>query len=100
MGEWTEKPGSSATEKKTYCAKGIRYYSKLQVAEFKIEACELHRGDRILITGPTTGALYLTADEIRYDLRPVEVAKKGWHISIPVPAKVRPSDKLFIVTEA
>ncbi|MBR1787812.1 MAG: U32 family peptidase [Bacteroidaceae bacterium] len=99
MGEWTEKPGSSATEKKTYCAKGIRYYSKLQVAEFKIEACELHRGDRILITGPTTGALYLTADEIRFDLRPVEVAKKGWHVSIPVPAKVRPSDKLFIVTE-
>ena len=100
LGEWTEKPSSSATEKKTYCAKGIRYYSKLQVAEFKIEACELHRGDRILITGPTTGALYLTADEIRFDLRPVEVAKKGWHVSIPVPAKVRPSDKLFIVSDS
>ena len=100
LGEWTEKPGSSATEKKTYCAKGIRYYSKLQVAEFKIEACELHRGDRILVTGPTTGALYLNANEIRFDLRPVEVAKKGWHVSIPVPAKVRPSDKLFIVTDS
>ena len=100
LGEWTEKPGSSATEKKTYCAKGIRYYSKLQVAEFKIEACELHRGDRVLITGPTTGALYLTADEIRFDLCPVEVAKKGWHVSIPVPAKVRPSDKLFIVSDS
>lgn len=98
LGEWTKKPGSSATEKKTYCGKGIRYYSKLGVAEFKIEACELHRGDRILITGPTTGAVYATVSEIRFDLRPVETAKKGWHISIPIPVKVRPSDKLFIVT--
>ena len=100
LGEWTKKPGSSATEKKTYCGRGIRYYTKLGVAEFKIEACELHRGDRILITGPTTGAVYATADEIRYDLRPVDLAKKGWHISIPIPVKVRPSDKLFIVTPA
>ena len=100
LGEWTQKPGSSATEKKTYCAKGIRYYSKLGVAEFRIEACELHKGDRVLITGPTTGALYLTVEEMRFDLRPVDVARQGWHISIPVPAKVRPSDKLFIITEA
>ncbi len=100
LGEWTKKPGSSATEKKTYCGKGIRYYSKLGVAEFKIEACELHRGDRILITGPTTGAVYATAEEIRFDLRPVELAQKGWHISIPIPVKIRPSDKLFIITSA
>ena len=100
LGEWTEKPGSSATEKKTYCAKGIRYYSKLKVAEFKIEACELHVGDRILVTGPTTGALYATVQEMRFDLRPVQVAKKGWHVSIPLPQKVRPSDKLFIVSDS
>ena len=99
LGEWTKKPGSSATERKTYCAKGIRYYSKLGVAEFRIEACELHQGDRILVTGPTTGALYATVEEMRFDLRPVSVAKKGWHVSIPLPAKVRPSDKLFIITE-
>ena len=100
LGEWTKKPGSSATEKKTYCGKGIRYYSKLGVAEFKIEACELHRGDRILVTGPTTGAVYATVEEIRFDLRPVELAQKGWHISIPIPVKIRPSDKLFIITSA
>lgn len=100
LGEWTKKPGSSATEKKTYCGKGIRYYSKLGVAEFKLEACELHRGDRILVTGPTTGAVYATAEEIRFDLRPVELAQKGWHISIPIPVKIRPSDKLFIITSA
>lgn len=99
LGEWSEVHGSAATEKKVYCGKTVRYYSKLGVAEFKIEACELKRGDKILITGPTTGALYCTAEEIRYDLAPVEVAKKGQHISIAMPRKVRRNDKLFVVVE-
>ena len=99
LGEWTDKPGSAATEKKVYCAKGIRYYSKLQVAEFKVEAAPLHVGDRVLITGPTTGALYTTIQEIRYDLKPVDEARQGWRVSIPVDRKIRPSDKLFILTE-
>lgn len=99
LGEWSEVHGSAATEKKVYCGKTIRYYSKLGVAEFKIEACELKQGDKILITGPTTGALYCTADEIRYDLLPVDVASKGQHISIAMPRKVRRNDKLFVVVE-
>ena len=99
LGEWTDKPGSAATEKKVYCAKGVRYYSKLQVAEFKVEAALLHVGDRVLITGPTTGALYTTIQEIRYDLKPVDEARQGWRVSIPVDRKIRPSDKLFILTE-
>lgn len=97
MGEWTRTPGSSATHTKAYCAKAIRYYSKLQVAEFKIEARPLSVGDQILITGPTTGALNTTVSEIRYDLLPVQTASKGQHISIKVPGKVRPKDKLYIV---
>ena len=99
LGEWTKKPGSVATEKKQYCGKGVRYYTKLQVAEFKIEACPLQVGDRILITGPTTGALYETVKEIRFDLKPVEVAKQGWHVSIPLETKIRRNDKLFLITE-
>ena len=99
LGEWTRGGGSSATERKTYCGKGVRYYSRLGVAEFKIEACELHKGDRILVTGPTTGALYATVEEIRYDLQPVDTAQKGWHVSIPVATKIRRNDKLFVITE-
>lgn len=99
LGEWNDVPGSAATEKKVYCGKTIRYYSKLGVAEFKIEACQLPVGAKILITGPTTGALYCTADEIRYDLNPVDVAHKGQHISIAVPRKVRRNDKLFVIVE-
>ena len=97
LGEWNKHYGSLATEKKVYCGKGMKYFSKLGVAEFLIEANELHLGDKLLITGPTTGVMYVTADEIRFDLTPVEIAKKGWRVSIPVPDKVRPSDKLYIL---
>lgn len=95
MGEWNHNYGSNATEKKVYVGKGIKYFSKLGVAEFAIEASEISVGDKLLITGPTTGVMYLDAEEIRYDLKPVETAKQGWRVSIPVPEKVRPSDKLF-----
>ncbi len=100
LGEWNKYYGSVATEKKVYCGKGIKYFSKLGVAEFQIEAKELHKGDHLLITGPTTGVIYLNADEIRYDLKPVETAQKGWRVSLPVPDKVRPSDKLFIIEKS
>lgn len=95
MGEWNKNYGSNATEKKVYVGKGIKYFSKLGVAEFAIEASEINVGDKLLITGPTTGVMYLDAKEIRYDLKPVETAKQGWRVSILVPDKVRPSDKLF-----
>lgn len=97
LGEWNKHYGSLATEKKVYCGKGIKYFSKLGVAEFQIEAAELNKGDKLLITGPTTGVMYVTAEEIRYDLKPVDTAKKGWRISLPVPDKVRPSDKMYIL---
>ncbi len=100
LGEWNKHYGSVATEKKVYCGKGIKYFSKLGVAEFQIEATELHKGDRLLVTGPTTGVMYLNADEIRYDLRSVDTAEKGWRVSLPVPDKVRPSDKLFIIEKS
>ena len=95
LGEWNKNYGSNATVRKVYVGRGVKYYSRLGVAEFTCEACEFSVGDQLLITGPTTGVLYIEATEIRYDLQPVQTAHKGQHISIPVPAKVRPSDKLF-----
>ena len=95
LGEWNNRYGSMATEKKAYVGKGVKYFSKLGVAEFKLEAGEIRKGDKLLATGPTTGALYFTAEEIRYDLDPVEVGEKGRNVSLPVPEKVRPSDKLY-----
>lgn len=95
LGEWSAKYGSSATEKKVYVGKGVKYFSRLGVAEFYVEAGEINVGDKLLVVGPTTGVIQLTATEIHFDQGPVSKAVKGQSISIPVPEKVRPSDKLY-----
>lgn len=95
LGEWSSKYGSSATRVKEYRAKGVRYFSNIGVAEFLMEAGELHVGDEVVITGPTTGSLILPVEEIRVGLKPVEKAVKGDSFSIAVPSKIRPSDKLY-----
>jgi putative protease len=95
LGEWSKNYGSEATERKQYVGKGVKYFSNIGVAEFLIEAAEIHVGDKLLITGPTTGAMYLTLDEARVDLKPVDTVKKGVHVSFKVPDRIRPSDKLY-----
>lgn len=99
LGEWSSKYGSSATRVKSYAAKTNRYFSKLGIGEFYMEAGELNVGDEVVITGPTTGALIFKVEELRYDLKPVQTVKKGEVFSMPVPEKVRPSDKLYIWRE-
>ena len=95
VGEWNREYGSCATETKQYVGKGVKYFSKLGVAEFAVEACEFTAGDNLLITGPTTGVMYVTPRVIHGDDGPVTTAGKGTRVSIEVPGKVRPSDKLF-----
>ncbi len=95
LGEWSEVYGSAATEKKQYIGKGQKYFSRLGVGEFYLEAGEFKKGDKLLIIGPTTGALYVTATDIHGDNGSIDVAKKGMRVSIPVPEKTRPSDKLY-----
>lgn len=96
LGEWSAKYGSSATRVKKYVAKAGRYYSKLGVGEFLMEAGELNVGDEVIVTGPTTGALIFTVAELRYDLKPVDKVTKGQLFSLPVPAKTRPADRLYL----
>lgn len=99
LGEWSSKYGSSSSRVKQYAAKTNRYFSKLGVGEFYMEAGELSVGEEVVITGPTTGALIFKVEEIRVDLKPVQTVKKGTLFSMPVPGKVRPSDKLYIWKE-
>lgn len=100
LGEWSNTSGSKATEKKVYIGKGVKYFPKINVAEFKIEAGSFKKGDKLLITGPTTGVIKLDAEEIRVELAKVEQAKKGENCSIPLETKIRPSDKLYKIVPA
>lgn len=95
LGEWSSKYGSSATRTKVYAAKAIRYFPKIGIGEFQMEAGSLKVGDEVVITGPTTGALILNIEELRVDLKPVGEVKKGDRFSMPVPSKVRASDRLY-----
>ncbi len=96
LGEWNTSYGSNATERKVYVGRGVKYFSRLGVAEFSVEATTFKLGDKLLVTGPTTGVMYLTATEIHdNDGNPVEEAPQGTRIAIPVTGKIRPSDKLF-----
>jgi len=95
LGEWNDRYGNKATEKKLYVGKVIKYFSKLGVAEFLVETQSISVGDKMLVTGPTTGAQTFTAEDIRVDLVPTETAKKGDRFSMKTAAKVRPSDKIY-----
>ena len=99
MGEWNKHYGSVATERKVYVGRGVKYFSRLGVAEFTCEASEFSVGDKMLITGPTTGVMYVTADEIHDDHGAVASAQKGTRVSIKVTGKIRPSDKLFKIVK-
>lgn len=95
LGEWSAKYGSSATRTKFYSSKAMRYFPKLGVGEFLLENGTLSVGDEVVLTGPTTGALVFTVEELRLDLEPVQTVSKGDRFSMPVPAKIRPSDRLY-----
>ena len=94
LGEWSHNYGSEATERKIYVGKGIKYFNNIGVAEFLVEAAELNVGDKLLITGPTTGAHFTTLEEARVELEIVQTVKKGQHFSMKLD-KIRPNDKLY-----
>ena len=96
LGEWSAKYGSSATRVKRYIARTTLYFSKLGVAEFRMESGVLRVGDEVILTGPTTGALIFKAEELRLDAGPVPEVKKGELFAMPVPQKARLSDRLYL----
>jgi len=94
-GEWNTNYGSSATKRKLYIGKITNYFTKLNVAEIKLENGDLVKGDTILISGPTTGAIFYDVGEIRVDLEITEKALKGELCSIKTPDYLRRSDKVY-----
>lgn len=98
LGEWTDSPGSKAKMRKVYLGKGSHYFPKIQVAEFKIESQRLRVGDRVLITGPTTGVVEAVVEEMHVnDEGKKEVAVKGDVCTFRLDTPIRPSDKLYKV---
>jgi putative protease len=95
MGEWNNTYGSNATKRKIYIGKITNYFTKLNVAEIKLENGDLRKGDTILVSGPTTGVVEYVMNEIRVDLNVTEKALKGELCSIWTPDYLRRSDKVY-----
>ncbi len=97
MGEWSNTYGSQATKQKILIGKGLRYFEKVKAGEFQLESHSLSVGDEIIITGPTTGIIQTTINQLRINDRQTEVVNKGEIFTFLLETKVRPSDKLYKV---
>lgn len=95
MGEWSDSDGSKATKRKVFLGKGVKYFGQSKIAEFKIEAQHLNVGDEIIISGPTTGYVAMTLDDMRVENESVNKAVGGDNITFSCSTKIRPSDKLY-----
>lgn len=100
LGEWTEGHGSQATQKKVFLGKVDHYYTKAGVGQVRMEAQSVRKGDKILITGPTTGVVEMELDTIKVDNKDVDKAVKGDLFTFPITEKLRPSDKFYKLVES
>ena len=89
-----------ATKRKVYLGKAIKHFGNIGVTEFSMETQSLKPGEEVLITGPTTGAIFLTPEEIHVDKKPVNETVKGESFSMKTPEKIRPNDKLYKMVKA
>lgn len=105
LGQWSEVYGSQATRTKIYCGKITNWFDRIGVAEISVESVPVHRGDRLMVTGATTGVVEFDASDLRVNLEAAEIAEKGVRCSVDVDpsicpdGKLRRGDKVFIWKE-
>ncbi len=85
LGEWSKTSGSQATQKKIYVGKGVHYFPKAGIAEFKIEAYDIKKGDKLLITGPSTGAKEIDLEELYVNEASAGESHKGRFLHYKTP---------------
>ena len=105
LGQWSEVYGSQATRVKIYCGKISNWFDRIGVAEIAVESVPIHRGDRLMVTGATTGVVEFDAADLRVNLEAADVAEKGVRCSVAVDPSICPDgrlrrgDKVFIWQE-
>ena len=102
LGEWTTTYGSRATKKKVFAAKCTNFFTHISVAEFYLEAVEeIKEGDELLVTGETTGAYFLTADNIHNNNGDTtDIVRKGEFFALKTKKNIRRGDKLYLLSSS
>ena len=85
--------------KKELVGKAEHYFTKSKIAQFLIEKNGLSLGDKVLISGPTTGNQEVLITEIFANGNQCETARVGDQITLPLPFRIRLSDKLYKVIQ-
>jgi putative protease len=95
--EWSGAYGSQAEKQKTMVGKVVNYYRKRGIAHIKVLNGTVSLNEILAVTGPTTGYLEFTLSNLMAEDRPAESASAGLEITIPVPEKVRPNDRVYVI---
>lgn len=96
---WAGARDSQATIRKQFLGVVTHYYAHPKVVEAILQSGNLKVGQKILITGPTTGAVEYTVPSLQVLEKPVEFAGIGADVTFPYPEKLRPNDKIFALLE-
>ena len=83
--------------KKTLIGKGIHFFPKAGIGQFLIQDAVLKTGDKILISGPTTGEQELLVNQMFVGDKPANTVSNGEYCSLKLPFRIRLSDKLYIL---
>lgn len=93
----TDGYGSKAECVKRFAGTCINYFARAQVAQFRVQAQGFARGAQLLITGPTTGVVRCTAQEIFVNDAPAQAVEQGQEVTVKVCERVRANDKLYVL---
>lgn len=98
-GDFTDLHGSASRTQKIYIGFVKNFYKKPKVAELKLETGTLKLGDKLMITGPTTGVVEFKNKSMHDNHnKKIRAAKKGDSIGIKVGKLARQNDKVFVIT--
>lgn len=95
--EWSKYSKNQSTDERTFIGIVTHYFSKIKVAEIKVQAHKLKKGDRLVIMGKTTGVEYGDVESIVKDDQVIEETDKPDLVTIPLKKRVRLNDKVYIL---
>jgi putative protease len=81
---------------KIYLGQVTRFFKNIRVAEIRLQAGDLRRGEQLLFIGKSTPAHMAMAEEIQQEHRSVDHAPKGAAVGVKLPFTARPKDKVFL----
>ncbi|MEA3329662.1 MAG: peptidase U32 family protein [Nanoarchaeota archaeon] len=98
LGEWAGIYGSASTKTKHFIGVVKHYFPKAKIAEIEMQKESLKIGDKILITGPTTGVVKDKIKSLYKNEKPVkDVVKGDVDVTFPISELVRKNDKVYVI---